>query len=90
MDLNKFVMAALDVGSKTFIVHVAIQKWEKMAINPNKKPQIKAQSKDQSKAQVGALIFDKAPTEVLVKYSNYNNVFSVENIIELPENTGMN
>ena len=41
-------------------------------------------------AQVGALLFDKAFTKVLVEYSNYSNVFSAENIAELPENTGIN
>ena len=41
-------------------------------------------------ASVGALLFDKAPTEVLAEYSNYNNVFSVENVVELLENTRIN
>ena len=41
-------------------------------------------------AQVGALLFDKAPTKVLAEYFNYSNVFSVEDIIELLENTKIN
>ena len=41
-------------------------------------------------AQIGALLFDKASTEVLAEYSDYNNVFSAENTVELPENTGIN
>ena len=41
-------------------------------------------------AQVGALLFDAASTEVPVEYSDYNNIFSAENIVELPENTGIN
>ena len=41
-------------------------------------------------AQVGAILFDKAPTEILTKYFEYSNVFSVENVAELSENTGMN
>ena len=41
-------------------------------------------------AQVGALLFDKAPTKVPAEYSNYSDVFSAENAAELPENTGMN
>ena len=44
----------------------------------------------QIKAQVGALLFNKASTEVSTKYSNYSNVFLVEYAAELPENTGMN
>ena len=30
-----------------------------------------------------ALIFDKAPTEILAKYFNYNDIFLVENTTEL-------
>ena len=41
----------------------------------------------QIKAQVGVLLFNKAPTEVLVEYSNYSNIFSAEHAAELPENT---
>ena len=41
-------------------------------------------------AQVGAQLFDKVPTEVLVEYSNYNNIFSIKYIVELPENTRIN
>ena len=41
-------------------------------------------------AQVGALLFDKAPTKVSAEYSDYSNVFSAENAVEFPENTGIN
>ena len=41
-------------------------------------------------AQIGALLFDKTFTEVPAEYSDYSNVFSAENVVELPENTGMN
>ena len=41
-------------------------------------------------AQVGALLFDKAPTKVPAEYSDYNDVFSAENAAELPENTRIN
>ena len=57
-----------------------------MAMNPDRKAQIEAQSG----AQVGALLFDEAPTEVPAEYSDYSDVFSAENAAELPENTGMN
>ena len=77
---------ALDVDSENFVVHVAIQEREKMAINPDRKTQIKAQSG----AQVGAFLFDKALTMILAEYSDYSNIFSAENVAELPENTGMN
>ena len=35
------------------------------------------------KAQVGALIFDKTFTTILVKYSNYNNIFLAKNLVKL-------
>ena len=57
-----------------------------MAMNPDRKAQIEAQSG----AQVGALLFDEAPTEVPAEYSDYSDVFLAENAAELPENTGIN
>ena len=44
----------------------------------------------QIKAQVGALLFNKAPIEVPAEYSDYSNVFSTEHAAKLPENTGIN
>ena len=82
----------MDADSETFIVHVVIRECEEMAMDPDKKAQIKAKNgaQIQDRAQVGALLFDKAPTKVLAEYSDYTNVFSIENAIELLENTGMN
>ena len=89
---KKFVIAALDADSETFVVHVAIRECEEMAMDPDKKAQIEAQSgaQIQDGAQIGALLFDKAPTEIPAKYSNYSNVFLAENAAELLENTGIN
>ena len=95
---QEFVIAALNADNKTFIVYIAIREQKEIAIDPNKKAQIKAQIKAQSGAQsraksgvqVRALIFDKAPIEVLAEYFDYNNVFLVENAVELPENTRIN
>ena len=78
VDLKEFIIAALDVDSKTFVMHVAIREQEEMSVHSKRQ------------AQVGALLFDKAPTEVPAEYSDYSNIFSVENAAELPENTGMN
>ena len=41
-------------------------------------------------AQIGALLFNEAFTEVLAEYSDYSNVFSVEYAAEFPENTRIN
>ena len=78
VDPKEFVIAALDVNSETFVVHVAIREREEMPVHSERQ------------AQVGALLFDKAPTEVPAEYSDYSNVFSAENVAELPENTRIN
>ncbi len=41
-------------------------------------------------AQIAALQWDKAPTEIPAKYSDYADVFSSDLVMELLENTGMN
>ena len=43
-----------------------------------------------NRAQVKALLFDKASTAVLAKYSDYSNVFLVKNKAKLPEHIGLN
>ena len=73
IDKKDFVIAALDANSKTFVVYMAIREWEEMPVHSKRQ------------AQVGALLFKKALTEVPVKYSDYSNVFSVEYAAELPK-----
>ena len=68
----------LDADNKTFVVHVAIREQEEMPMHSKRQ------------AHVGVLLFDKTPTEVSAKYSDYSNVFSVENKAELLEHTEMN
>ena len=63
-------------------MHMAIWERERMPVHSKKQAQIKT--------QVGALLFNKAPTEVSAKYSDYSNVVSVEYVAELPKNTGIN
>ena len=63
-------------------MHIAI--WEQKGMSMHFKSQA------QIKAPVGALLFNKAPTEVPTEYSNYNIVFSVKYAAELSENTGIN
>ena len=60
------------------MVHVAIREQEEMPVHFEKQAQVRAQ------------LFDKAPTKVLIEYSDYSDVFSAENVAELPENTGIN
>ena len=75
----------MDANSEIFVMHIAIQEREEMVVNPGRKAQIEVKSR----AQVGALFFDKALTEVLSEYSDYSNVFSAENVAELLKNTRM-
>ena len=44
----------------------------------------------QIKAQIGALLFNKALTKVPAEYSDNSNVFSLEHATELSENIKMN
>ena len=78
VDPKEFVIVVLNVNSKTFVVHMPIRKQEKIPMHSEKQ------------AQVRALLFDGAPTEVSAEYSDYSDVFSAENATELLENTGMN
>ena len=68
----------LDADSKIFVVHITIWERKKMPMHLEKQTKVRA------------LLFDKAPTEVPAKYSNYNNVFLAKNAAELSENIGMN
>ena len=81
---KEFVIAALDMDSETFVVHMAIRERERIPVHA------KTQAQIQDEAQVGALLFDEAFTEVPVEYSDYSNVFLAENAAELPENTEIN
>ena len=60
------------------MIHVAIWKQEKMLVYSKKQ------------AYVGVLLFDNVFIEVWAEYFNYSNVFLVEHIVKLPENTEMN
>ena len=45
VDLKEFIIAALDANSETFVVYVAIWECKEMAMIPDRKAQIKAQSR---------------------------------------------
>ena len=86
IDPKEFVIAAFNVNSKTFVMHIAIKKQEEMPVHSKRQAQIVAQSG----AQVKALLFNIAPTEIPAEYSDYSDVFSAKNAAKLPENTGIN
>ena len=77
-DKKDFIIAALNANTETFVVHVAIREQEEMPIHSKKQANIKF------------LLFNKAPTKILAKYSNYSDVFSVEYVVKLLENIGIN
>ena len=82
----------LDANNKTFVVHVAIKK-QKMPVHLEKQAQTEAKAyidtQGQNAAQVRVLLSDKALIESPAKYSDYNNVFSADNVAELPETIGI-
>ena len=94
--INKkdFVIAMLDINYKTFIMHIVIQKQEKILIHFERQDQFEVEAhictQGQNRAQVKTLSFDEAFNEILVEYSDYNNFFSIENAAKLPENIKMN
>lgn len=65
---------------------MAIQEQKEMAINSIRKAQIKVQTQ----AQVEVLLLDEALIAVLIKYSNYSNIFLAENIAKLLKYTRIN
>ena len=60
-----------------------------MAIWEQEKKPIYFKKQAQIKAQIEALLFNKAFIEVSVKYSDYSNVFSVKNAIKFLKNSRM-
>ena len=81
IDKKKFAKAALDENSETFVVQVATleaPESARMMVHLSRA------------AQIAALKWDKAPTEILSEYTDYAYVFSTDLAMELPENTGIN
>ncbi len=76
IDKREFARAALDKKSETFVIHISA--LEATTIHPSQA------------AQIAALQWDKAPTEIPAEYSDYADVFLSDLAMELPENTRMN
>ncbi len=86
IDKREFAKAALDGSSKTFVVHVAALEIPiVIPIHSSRTSQLQ-----DNPAQIAALQWDKAPTEIPAEYSDYADVFSSDLAMELPENTSMN
>ena len=78
INLKKFVIVTLDVDNEIFVIYIDIRKQEKILVHSKKQ------------AQVRVLLFNKAPTKVPVEYSDYSDIFLIENVIELSESIGIN
>ncbi len=78
IDKREFAKAALDENLKIFIGHVSALDVVESSIDHS------------YTAQIAALQWDKALTEIPAKYSDYADVFSSDLAMELSENTGMN
>lgn len=83
---KEFAKAALDAESKTFVVHVKELEVPKITIHLSQKSQITGSDL----VQVAALKKDKALTKLLVKYSDFADVFSEEEALVLPKCTKFN
>ena len=77
IDKKEFIKTALDENSKTSVVYIIVLKAKALIhLSPT--------------AQKAALQQDKAPTKILIEYSSYTDVFSLNLAMELPENTRIN
>ncbi len=86
IDKREFVKAILDGNSETFVVHVStLEISTAMPIHLSRVFQLQ-----DDLAQIAALWWDKGPTEIPAKYSDYADVFSSDLAIELLENISMN
>ena len=72
----------LNANSEIFVIHVAIQEQEEMPVYFKKQAQIKA--------QIEALLLNKAFIKILAEYSNYSNIFLEKNIAKLLKNSRIN
>lgn len=66
----------MDKNDEIFVIHVAALSATPIHLS--------------REVQMGALLANKAPTQVLAKYSNYADVLSSDLAMELPEHTSIN
>ena len=76
----EFATAALDPGHEIFVVHIASLE------SPNQESDVHPSCR----AQIAALVANKAPTSISSKYSDFADVFFSELLSELPEHTKIN
>ena len=74
---KKFAKVALDENFKTFVVYVVLAEVETLIHSLQT-------------TQITTLQWNKAPTQILIKYSDYADVSLFDLTIKLPENTSIN
>ncbi len=85
IDKKEFARAVVDRNSETFVVYVTtLEIPTAMPIHLFKTFYI------QDDSTLAILLWDKALTEILAKYSYYVDIFSLDLAMELPGNLGMN
>ena len=83
---KEFAAVALDPEYETYVVHVG-------SVSSNASPSsssLKLNVHLFHRPQVSGLIVGKAPTKILVEYSDFADVFSPDWVSMLPEHTGIN
>ena len=88
IDKKKFVKAALDENSETFVMYVAALEvpLSGMTIHPSRVSQIF----DSNPVEIAALKQNEAPTKAPAKYPVFLDVFSEKEALVLPERTNLN
>ncbi len=76
IDKREFAKATLDDNSETFVIHVSILEATTIHLF--------------QAAQIAVLYWNKARTKILAKYSDYTDVFSINQVMEYPKNTSIN
>ncbi len=85
IDKRKFAKVALYKNSETFVMHVVVLE------TPTTMPiYLFMASQVLDNPTLAALQWDKAPTKIPTKYSNYADLFSSDLAMELPKNTEIN
>ena len=79
---NEFAAAALDPGYETFVIHIAFLKSLSNIQKDNIHPS--------SRAQIAALVANKAHISISTDYSDFADVFSPKLASKLLEHTGIN
>ena len=83
---KEFTAAALDLEHETYIVYIGLVRFN---ASPSSSP-LKLDVHPSRRPQVSGLIAEEALTKVPAEYSDFADVFSLDLVSKLPENTEIN